>query len=98
MVSVYTWLNENSHLILNFLFIDCLYTSVKGKFSNNDIEVSSGQLKRFNQCVIDPKCLLKIAATSFFLTAICPFQATLYFLVYYYFYLRSTDYMFSKLP
>ena len=51
----------------NFEFsLYCLYTSVKGKFSNNDIEVSLGQLKRFNQCVIDPKCLLKIAATSFF--------------------------------
>ena len=43
----------------------CLYTSVKGNFFNNDVEVSSGQLKRFNQSVIDPKCLLKIAATSF---------------------------------
>ena len=43
----------------------CLYTSVKGNFFNNDVEVSSGQLKRFNQSVIDPKCLLKIPATSF---------------------------------
>ena len=76
----------------------CLYASVKGKFSNNNIEVSSGQLKRFNQCVIDPKCLLKIAATSFFLITIYPFQATLYFLVYSYFYLRSTDYVLSQLP
>ena len=31
----------------------------------DDIEVSSGQLKRFKESVIDPKCLLKIAATSF---------------------------------
>ena len=31
----------------------------------DDIEVSSGQLKTFNESVIDPKCLLKIEATSF---------------------------------
>ena len=31
----------------------------------DDIEVSSGQLKRFNKSVIDPKCLLKVDATSF---------------------------------
>ena len=30
------------------------------------LEVSSGQLKRFNQSVIDPKCLLKVEATSFY--------------------------------
>ena len=38
---------------------------MKGKFFNNDIEVSWGQLKRFNQAITDPKCLLKIAAISF---------------------------------
>ena len=68
------------------------------KFSNNgvnfvslpdDIEVSSSQLKRFDESIIGPECLLKIAATSFFLITFYPFQATLYFLVYYYFYLRS---------
>ena len=48
----------------------------------DDIEVSSGQLKRFKESVIDPKCLFKIAATSFFLLiTIYPFQAKLYFLV-----------------
>ena len=26
----------------------------------DDIEVSSGQLKRFDESVVDPKCLLKI--------------------------------------
>ena len=31
----------------------------------DDIEVSLGQLKRFNKSVIDPKCLLKAEATSF---------------------------------
>ena len=31
----------------------------------DDIEVSLGQLKRFNKSVIDPKCLLKVDATSF---------------------------------
>ena len=31
----------------------------------DDIEVTSGQIKRFKESVIDPKCLLKIAATSF---------------------------------
>ena len=42
-----------------------LFTSVNIDMVNNDIEVPSGQLKRFNQSLIDPKCLLKIAATSF---------------------------------
>ena len=63
----------------------------------DDIEVSSGQLKRFNESVIDPECLLKIAVTSFCLITFYLFQATLYFLVYYCFYLRSTVYMLSKL-
>ena len=31
----------------------------------DDIEVSSGQLKWFNESVIDSKCLLKVEATSF---------------------------------
>ena len=31
----------------------------------DDIEVSSGQIKRFDESVIDPKCLLKVEATSF---------------------------------
>ena len=63
----------------------------------DDIEVSSGQLKRFNESVIDLECLLKIAATSFCLIKFYPFQATLYFLVYYYFYFRSAVYTLSKM-
>ena len=63
----------------------------------DDIEVSSSQLKKFNESVIDLECLLKIAATSFCLITFYPFQATLYFLVYYYFYLRSTVYMLFKM-
>ena len=31
----------------------------------DDTEISSGQLKRFSKSVIDPKCLLKVEATSF---------------------------------
>ena len=58
----------------------------------DDSEVSSSLLKRFNNSVIDPKYLLKIAAITIY-----PFQATLYFLVYYYFYLKSTAYMVSKM-
>ena len=41
----------------------------------DDIEVSSGQLKMFSECGIDPKCLLKVYCFK-------GFQATLYFLVY----------------
>ena len=63
----------------------------------DDIEVSSGQLKRFNKSVIDPECLLKIAVTYFCLITFYPFQGTLYFLVYYYFYFRSMVYMLSKM-
>ena len=62
----------------------------------DDIEVSWGQLKRFNESVIDPECLWEISAISFCLITFYPFQAT-YFLVYYYFYLISTVYMFSKM-
>ena len=57
----------------------------------NDILVSSDQLKRFDESVVDPKCLLKIYAKIY------PIQATLYFLVYYSFYLRSTAYMLRKM-
>ena len=80
----------------NFEFsLDCLYTSVKGKFFNNGISISSGQLKRFNQSVIDPKCYWKLRWGPFFIT-IYSFQAILYFLLCYYFYLRNTVYMLSK--
>ena len=57
----------------------------------DDSEVSSSLLKRFNNSVIDPKYLSKIAAITIY-----PFQATLYFLVYYYFYLKSTALWFPK--
>ena len=91
-------------LILSFFFIafilwrkaNFLIVELIVSFSD-DIEVSSSQLKRFNESVIDPECLLEIAATSFCLITFYPFQATLYFLVYYYFYLRSTVYMLSKI-
>ena len=63
----------------------------------DDIEVSSSQLKRFNKSVFDPEYLLKIAATFFRLITFYPFQATLYFPVHYYFCLRSTVYMLSKM-
>ena len=63
----------------------------------NDTEVSSGQLKRFNKSVTDTECLFKMAVTSLCLLTFCPFQATFYFLVYYYFNLRSTVYMLSKM-
>ena len=97
MVSVDSWFNENSLLLLNFFF-SVFIISVKGKFFimelivsfPDNIEVSSSQLKRFNESIIDPKCLLKIAATSFCLITFYPIQATFYFFVYYYFYLRST--------
>ena len=32
----------------------------------DDTEVSSDQLKRFDESVVDPKCLLKIQGTSIF--------------------------------
>ena len=86
-------------------FIYCLYTLVKCKFLLmdlivsflNDIEVSSGQLKKFKESLIDPKCLLKITATSFCFDSNLSFQATLHFLVYNYFYLRNTVCMLSKM-
>ena len=63
----------------------------------DDIEVSSNQLKRFNESLIDPKCLLETAVTSFCLITFYPSQAALYFLVYYYFYLRSAVYMLFRM-
>ena len=63
----------------------------------HDTEVFSGQLKRCTEHVIDPKYLLKITATSFCFDNNLSFQGTLYFLVYNYFYLRSTVNMVSKM-
>ena len=106
MVSIDTWLNENLLLILNFCFTVFILQWKANFFIielivsfPDDIEVFSDQLKRFNESVIDPKCLLywKLQRHPFVLITIYPFQATLYFLVYYYFYLRSTVYMLSKM-
>ena len=103
MVSEDTWLNKNSLLILNFFFIafilwwkaNFLIMELIVSFPD-DIEVSSSQWKRFNESLFDRECLLKIAVTSFCLITFYPFQATLHFLVHYYFYLRSTVYMLLK--
>ena len=86
-------------------FLYCFYTSVKGNFFNSgvivsfsdDIEIPSGQLKRFSEPVIDPNFYWKLKWHPFVLITIYPFQATLYFLVYYYFYLKSTVYILSKI-
>ena len=63
----------------------------------DDTEVSLGQLKRFKEPVIDPKFLLKIAATSVCFDKKLSLQALLYFLVYNYFYLSSMVYMLSNM-
>ena len=72
MVSVDARLNENSLLILNFFCIafilgwkaNFLLMKLVVSFPD-DIKVPSSQLKRFNEPVIDPKCLLKVEARSF---------------------------------
>ena len=104
MASVDRCLNINLLLILNFVFIafilwwkaNFLIMELILSFPD-DTEVSSDQLKRFDESVVDPKCLLKIQGTSIFFIKIYPFKATLSFLVYYYFYFRSTVYMLSKM-
>ena len=68
MVSLDTVLNENLLLILNSLFISAfiLWRKANSLIMElivsfpDDIEVSSGLLKRFDKSVVDPKCLLKI--------------------------------------
>ena len=63
IVSADTWLSKNLHLILNFFFIaftlwskaNFLIVKLIVSFPDH-IEVSSGQLKTFNESVIDPKC------------------------------------------
>ena len=60
----------------------CFYTLVEGNFLivdltvplPNGIKMSSGQLKRFNEFLIDPKCLLKVEATSFCFHPFYPFM------------------------
>ena len=67
IVSVDTWLSKNLHLILNFFFIaftlwskaNFLIVKLIVSFPDH-IEVSSGQLKTFNESVIDPKCYWKL--------------------------------------
>ena len=104
MVSVDRCLNKNSLLILNFFFIAFIlwwktHFLIMVLFLSfpDDIEVSSDQLKRFDESVVDPKCLLKIEVIFFVLIKIYPFQAILPFLVYYYFYFRSMFYMLSEM-
>ena len=106
MVSIDTWLNENLLLILNFCFtvfilrwkVNFFIIKLIVSFPD-DIKLFSDQIKRFNESVIDPKCLLnwKLQRHPFVLIKIYTFQATLYLLVYYYFYLRSMVYMLSKM-
>ena len=68
MVSVDTWLIENSLLIFNFFFIafilwwkaNLLTMELIIVSFPDDILVSSDQLKRFYEAVVDPKCLLKV--------------------------------------
>ena len=70
MVSVDICLKENLLLILNYYY--CFYTLVKEKRFNNGVnsaiqwwlsKSSLCQLKRFDECVVDAKCLLKIETT-----------------------------------
>ena len=89
VVSVDTWLNENSLLVLNFFYIAFilrlkaifLIRELIASFSDGS-EVSSGQLKRFSESVIDPKCLLKVEGTSFFFNNLS-FSSNIIFFVYY---------------
>ena len=68
MVSLDTVLNENLLLILNSLFISAfiLWRKVNSLIMElivpfpDDIEVYSGQIKKSDESVDDPKCLLKI--------------------------------------
>ena len=68
MVSLDTVLNENLLLILNSLFISAfiLWRKVNSLIMElivsfpDDIEVYSGQVKKSDESVDDPKCLLKI--------------------------------------
>ena len=68
MVSLDTVLNENLLLILNSLFISAfiLWRKVNSLIMElivsfpDDIEVYSGQIKKSDESVDDPICLLKI--------------------------------------
>ena len=44
----------------------------------DDSEVSSSQLKRFKKSVIDPKCLLKVEATSFYFDKNSSFSSNIF--------------------
>ena len=64
----------------------------------DNIEVSSGKQKRFkDECVTDPKCLLKVETTSFYFDNNLSFSINIIFFVYCYFYFISTVYMLSKM-
>ena len=63
----------------------------------DDTEVSSVQLKKFNESVIDPKCLLKVEATFFCFDNNLRFSSNIIFSCILLFILRSTAYMLSKM-
>ena len=50
----------------------------------DDIEVSSGQRKKFNEFVVDPKCLLKVEAISVCFDNNLSFSSNIIFFVFHY--------------
>ena len=73
-------------IAFNFDFFVCSFIWRKTNFLimelivsfPDDSEVSSGQLKRFNKSVIDPKCLLKVEATSFYFDKNSSFSSNIF--------------------
>ena len=63
------------HILLkgNFLIIELIVSFA------DDIKVSLSQLKRFNESVIGPKCLLKVQATSFCFDSNLSFSSNMIF-------------------
>ena len=59
-----------------------------------DIEACSGQLKGYDESVVDRICLRKIKPTSFCFDDNLSFSSNI---LYYYFYLRGRVYMLSKI-
>ena len=104
MVSVDAWLNENLLLICNLFFIPFmlwwktifLIMDLIMSFPD-DILVSSDQLKRFDESVVDPKCLLRIYATSFCFGKNLSSSSNIIFSCILHFYLRSTVCMLCKM-
>ena len=62
-----------------------------------DIKRSSVQLKRFNESLTDPKCLLKVEMTSSCFDNNLSFSCNIIFSCMLLFYLRSTVYIFFKM-